>query len=97
LVGWSRKLREEHAVSEEVIIGTSSLADAASAAFQATIARLKDRKKRRALLGDRKSAVAQNRMKSIASLASDSPATKKRKRGGDGEGGVRLSPWLMNV
>jgi hypothetical protein len=46
---------------------------------------MKERKKTRALLGDRKSAVAQNRMKSIANLASESPVNKKRKRGNDGK------------
>lgn len=45
------------------------------------IERLKERKKRRAQLGDRKSAAAQNRMKSLASLAADSGSSKKRKKG----------------
>lgn len=59
---------------------------------QAAITRMHERKKRRALLGDRKSAVAQNRMKSIASLASESPVVKKRKRGG-GDGELRPSQY----
>jgi actin-related protein 5 len=45
------------------------------------IERLKERKKRRAQLGDRKSAAAQNRMKSLASLAAESNGGKKRKKG----------------
>lgn len=46
--------------------------------------RIKDRNKRRAALGDRKSAAAQNRMKNIASLADDQPAAKKRKKTANG-------------
>jgi len=42
---------------------------------------MKERKKRRAQLGDRKSAAAQNRMKSLASLAADLNGGKKRKKG----------------
>ncbi|WOO86060.1 Actin-like protein arp5 [Vanrija pseudolonga] len=45
------------------------------------IERIRERKKRRAQLGDRKSAAAQNRMKSIASLAADTNGGKKRKKG----------------
>ncbi|KAF8323091.1 actin-like ATPase domain-containing protein [Clavulina sp. PMI_390] len=43
--------------------------------------RIRERKKRRAALTDRKSAAAQNRMKSIATLADDQPAPKKKKKG----------------
>jgi len=46
---------------------------------------MQERKQRRAQLGDRKSAAAQNRMKSIASLAADVNAGKKRKKELDGE------------
>jgi hypothetical protein len=54
--------------------------------LQATITRMSERKRRKEALGDRKSAAAQGRMKSIAELASEGPsAAKKRKRGGDGE------------
>lgn len=49
---------------------------------QAVIERMQDRKKRRAQLGDRKSAAAQNRMKNIASLAAEEKVTKKRKTKG---------------
>lgn len=53
---------------------------------QDTIARMKERKRRKAMLSDRKSLAAQQRMKNITSLASDQPTgPKKRKRGGDGE------------
>jgi actin-related protein 5 len=45
---------------------------------------MKERKKRRAQLGDRKSAAAQNRMKSIASLAAEGSSGKKRKKGDEG-------------
>jgi actin-related protein 5 len=51
------------------------------AEHEAVLDRVKERKKRRAQLGDRKSAAAQNRMKSLASLAADSNSGKKRKKG----------------
>lgn len=51
------------------------------AEHEAVIDRMKERKKRRAQLGDRKSAAAQNRMKSLASLAADTNGGKKRKKG----------------
>ena len=53
--------------------------------YKAVIIRMQERKKRRAQLGDRKSAAAQSRMKSIASLAADVNAGKKRKKQLDGE------------
>lgn len=53
----------------------------------AVIDRLRERKKRRAQLGDRKSAASQNRMKSIATLAAETNGGKKRKKGDDGESG----------
>jgi actin-related protein 5 len=49
-----------------------------------------ERKKRKASLGDRKSAAAQNRMKNIATLAADSNAGKKRKKALDGKLARRL-------
>lgn len=48
------------------------------------IERMKERKKRQAQLGDRKSAAAQNRMKSIAALAADNNGGRKRKKGDEG-------------
>ena len=46
--------------------------------------RIKERKKRRAQLADRKSIVSQTRMKNIASLADEQPANKKRRKAGAG-------------
>ncbi|GAA6012257.1 hypothetical protein JCM10207_002780 [Rhodosporidiobolus poonsookiae] len=46
--------------------------------------RIRDRKKRKEQLSDRKSLAAQNRMKSIAGLAADEKGGKKRKRAGAG-------------
>lgn len=48
------------------------------------IAKIKARKKNKEQLSDRKSLAAQNRMKSIATLASDVKTGKKRKRGDKG-------------
>ncbi|KAG8690577.1 Nuclear actin-protein involved in chromatin remodeling [Ceratobasidium sp. 423] len=47
--------------------------------------KLKLREKRRAALADRKSTANMNRMKSIANLASEEPASKKRKKGGNSD------------
>lgn len=52
---------------------------------QDAMERIKERKKRKEQLSDRKSLAAQNRMKSIAELASDAKAPKKRKRVDKGE------------
>ncbi|KAK4686158.1 actin-related protein 5, partial [Tremellales sp. Uapishka_1] len=49
------------------------------------ILKLRDRKRKKASLGDRKSAAAQSRMKSIASLAAEGPQSKKKRKTGDGE------------
>ena len=46
--------------------------------------RIKERNRRKAALGDRKSAAAQARMKNIASLAADERVGKKRRKGGGG-------------
>jgi len=46
--------------------------------------RIKERNRRKAALGDRKSAASQARMKSIASLAADERVGKKRRKGGGG-------------
>ncbi|CAE6513286.1 unnamed protein product [Rhizoctonia solani] len=47
--------------------------------------KLKLREKRKAALADRKSTANMNRMKSIANLASEEPASKKRKKGGNSD------------
>lgn len=52
--------------------------------FKAAMDKLKDRKRRKAALSDRKSATAQARMKTIASLASETPTGKKRRKGNGG-------------
>ncbi|KAG6919454.1 hypothetical protein DXG01_005713 [Tephrocybe rancida] len=46
------------------------------------IGKIKDRARRKAALGDRKSAAAQARMKSIANLANDDRMPKKKRKGG---------------
>lgn len=60
------------------------------AARESLLAKIKDRQRLKAELSDRKSLASQMRMKSIANLASDTPASKKRRRGAQppsGEGG----------
>jgi hypothetical protein len=63
------------------------------------VQKLKERQKKKDQLSDRKSAAAQQRMKNIASLASDAVVGQKRKRKGNGESivirifrGLRLIP-----
>ncbi|CDZ96567.1 Actin-related protein-Arp5p [Phaffia rhodozyma] len=53
------------------------------AEHEVVVLRMNERKRRRAALGDRKSAAAQGRMKSISHLAAEGPASKKRKKNGD--------------
>ncbi|BGP50256.1 Actin-related protein 5 [Rhodotorula kratochvilovae] len=58
--------------------------------------KIKARKKRKEQLSDRKSLAAQNRMKSIAGLAADEKAGKKRKRGGEDDGfGANDADWAV--
>ena len=52
--------------------------------MKAVILRIQERKKKRAQLGDRKSAQSQARMKSIATLAAEEKVGKKRKKNGEG-------------
>lgn len=47
--------------------------------------RIKDRVRRKAALGDRKSALAQARMKNIATLAADDRVPKKKRKAGGGK------------
>jgi hypothetical protein len=51
---------------------------------QATMERIKTKKRLASDLADRRSHASQLRMRSIASLASDTPASKRRKRGAEG-------------
>ncbi|KAI9861937.1 MAG: Nuclear actin-protein involved in chromatin remodeling [Trichoglossum hirsutum] len=53
------------------------------AAREALLQKIKDRQRLKADLSNRKSLASQMRMKSIANLASDTPNSKKRRRGGD--------------
>ncbi|ORY34334.1 putative actin-like protein ARP5 [Naematelia encephala] len=64
---------------------------------EAVIARMQERKKKKAQLGDRKSAAAQSRMKSIASLAAEGPPTKKKKGEGEKDDGFGKddSDWAV--
>lgn len=52
--------------------------------MQDILEKIKERKKLKEQLADRKSLAAQNRMKSIAGLAADEKAGKKRKRNDQG-------------
>lgn len=52
--------------------------------------RIKERKRRKAALSDRKSAAAQARMKSIANLAADDRVPKKKRKTGGGAYGISV-------
>ena len=52
---------------------------------EALMSRIKDRARRKAALSDRKSALAQARMKNIATLAADDRVPKKKRKAGGGE------------
>ncbi|KAG6897689.1 hypothetical protein C0993_007372 [Termitomyces sp. T159_Od127] len=73
LEGWSKKMRQE----QEVELNASLTQN-----FKNLINKIKDRARRKAALGDRKSAAAQARMKSIANLANDDRLPKKKRKGG---------------
>lgn len=47
--------------------------------------KMKERRRRKAALSDRKSAAAQARMKNIASLAADERISKKKRKAGTGK------------
>ncbi len=51
--------------------------------YEQAIQKIQDRKKLKEMLNDRKSLAAQQRMKNITNLASDSPVSKKRRKGAD--------------
>jgi actin-related protein 5 len=66
---------------------------------QDVILRIQERKKRKAQLGDRKSAAAQSRMKTIATLAAEETVgTKKRKKGDSKDDGFGRddSDWVFD-
>lgn len=80
--GWAEKLRREYEVcpfANAIFHRLTGLCYA-----QTTIDSMKDRKRRKAALSDRKSAAAQQRMANIASLASDAPQPKRKRKGGHG-------------
>ena len=57
--------------------------------------RLKEKRRTKAELQNRKSSAAQMRMKSIATLASDAPTSKRRKKGDDDGFGADDSDWMV--
>lgn len=63
--------------------------------LQSTMTRIKERSRRKAAMNDRKSALSQARMKSIASLAADDRVPKKRRKVGGGEFKLFLTMDLL--
>ena len=57
--------------------------------------KIKERERRKAALSDRKSAVAQARMKNIASLAADDRVPKKKRKAGAGEYHLLLITYFI--
>jgi actin-related protein 5 len=62
--------------------------------MQVLMAKIKERKRRRAAMTDRKSAANQTRMKNIASLAADDRVPKKKRKG---NGGMSFSYFLYHI
>ncbi|CAO1613670.1 unnamed protein product [Sympodiomycopsis kandeliae] len=84
-----RRLEEEKRLQDEQerTMNLAGWTQSRREEYEEIIERIKERKRRRELLSDRKSLAAQQRMKNITSLASDSPSgsRNKRKRGGGGD------------
>lgn len=77
---WAGKMRAEQEVGVFLLIFENSLTPS-----QVIMNRIKDRSRRKAALGDRKSALAQARMKNIATLAADDRVPKKKRKAGGGQ------------
>jgi actin-related protein 5 len=75
---------EERKEDEERAADPSAWVTRVRAEHASVMERVKERNRRKAALGDRKSAASQARMKSIASLAADERVGKKRRKGGGG-------------
>ncbi|KAH9985774.1 hypothetical protein BJV77DRAFT_1145686 [Russula vinacea] len=73
---------EERKEDDERAADPSAWAARVRAEHASVMERIKERNRRKAALGDRKSAASQARMKSIASLAADERVGKKRRKGG---------------
>lgn len=66
--------------------------------LQEVVERLKKRKRLAVELADRKSRASQMRMRSIANLASDTPTSKRRRKGQEGMSlGLTLERLLSNA
>lgn len=92
--GWLAQLRQQH----EVMISLSRSKDEPGltpSSYQDILARIRDRDAFKTQLGDRKSLAAQNRMKSIANLASDAPARSKRKKTAEDTFGANDADWAV--
>lgn len=91
--GWAAKLRAE----QEVCTDKDALHWDSADETQSVIIRIEERKKKRAQLGNRKSAAAQSRMKTLANLAAEDNVSKKRKKGGDKDDGFGRddSDWAV--
>ena len=75
---------EERKEDEERAANPSAWVARVRGEHASVMERVKERNRRKAALGDRKSAAAQARMKNIASLAADERVGKKRRKGGGG-------------
>ena len=63
--------------------------------LQAMLQKLKDRERQKADLGNRKSLASQQRMKTLAALASDQPGRKRRRGGDDDSFGANDDDWTV--
>ncbi|KAG6850172.1 hypothetical protein H0H93_016852 [Arthromyces matolae] len=92
----AEKEREEKEEEEEREMDLDGWSKKMRQEQQTLIDKIKDRARRKAALGDRKSAAAQARMKSIANLANDDRLPKtKRKGGGEDMFGADDADWAI--
>ncbi|KAL5535093.1 ARP5 [Sanghuangporus sanghuang] len=90
------KEAEEQREAEERERDLEGWAERTRREHEATMTRIRDRTRRKAALSDRKSAVAQARMKNIASLAADDRMPKKRRKAnGEDMFGADDADWAI--
>ena len=92
LEGW---LDERRAARSVCINSTQPQRYPTNFSLQAMLQRLKDRERQKADLGNRKSLASQQRMKTLAALASDQPGRKRRRGGDDDSFGANDDDWTV--
>lgn len=92
LEGW---LDERRAARSVCIKSTQPQRYPTNLSLQGMLQKLKDRERQKADLGNRKSLASQQRMKTLAALASDQPGRKRRRGGDDDSFGANDDDWTV--